>query len=263
MRKQMGIQQIKKTEEVKKSYGEKGKLLQDAKLEHVQRSLETFRGHLELFASKHRDAIQEDAEFRRTFTLMCNQLGVDVLASNTGFWGELFGLGDYYFDLGVKIIAMGISTRGENGGILEISKICHRLNAQNERNSKALARAQATNGSRDKNKKKPRVVLEEDVIRAVDKVANLGTLRVGQVGHTKVLFTVPFEWNPDQILVLEFACEQAQNRGVSPAVVGKRFGWLEDRANRALQQLAAESLCWLDQPSNEYWFPSFCNVNFT
>lgn len=253
----MGIQQIKKAEEVRKSYGEKGKLMQDAKLEHVQRSLETFRGHLELFASKHRDAIQEDAEFRRTFTLMCNQLGVDVLASNTGFWGELFGLGDYYFDLGVKVIAMGISTRGENGGILEISKICRRLNAQNERNAKA---ALAANGG--KNKKKPRPVLEEDVIRAVDKVASLGTLRVGQVGHTKVLFTVPFDWNPDQTLVLEFACEHAQNRGVSPAGVGKRFGWLEDRASRALQQLAAESLCWLDQPSGEYWFPSFCNVTF-
>lgn len=254
----MGIQAIKKNDEFKRAYEEKGRVLTEAKLDHVQRSWETFRGHLELFAKKHKQAIQNDPEFRQTFTLMCNQLGVDPLASNKGFWAELFGLGDYYFDLGVKIIAMAISTREANGGILEIETIAQRLNAQNERNAKALA---AAGGGGAKKPQKSTVITQEDIIKAVDKVASLGTLKIGLIGNKRVLFSVPFEWNQDQSQVLEFASER-KCQGISAQAVSRRFGWLDERSNRALVHLAAEGLAWLDEPAKEYWFPSFAGVSF-
>jgi ESCRT-II complex subunit VPS22 len=32
---------------------------------------------------------------------MCAKVGVDPLASNKGFWAELLGIGDFYYELGV------------------------------------------------------------------------------------------------------------------------------------------------------------------
>jgi hypothetical protein len=35
---------------------------------------------------------------------MCSKIGVDPLASNKGFWAEMLGVGDFYYELGVQII---------------------------------------------------------------------------------------------------------------------------------------------------------------
>lgn len=35
---------------------------------------------------------------------MCAKVGVDPLASNKGFWAELLGIGDFYYELGIKLI---------------------------------------------------------------------------------------------------------------------------------------------------------------
>ncbi len=42
---------------------------------------------------------------------MCSKIGVDPLASNKGFWSELLDVGDFYYELGVQIIEIGILTR--------------------------------------------------------------------------------------------------------------------------------------------------------
>lgn len=44
--------------------------------------------------------IRKDAEFRRHFQQMCSTIGVDPLASSKGFWSEMLGVGDYYYELG-------------------------------------------------------------------------------------------------------------------------------------------------------------------
>ena len=35
---------------------------------------------------------------------MCARIGVDPLASSKGFWAQLLGVGDFYYELGVQII---------------------------------------------------------------------------------------------------------------------------------------------------------------
>ena len=32
---------------------------------------------------------------------MCEKIGVDPLASSKGLWGEILGLGDFYYELGL------------------------------------------------------------------------------------------------------------------------------------------------------------------
>ena len=62
-----------------------------------------FKSSLEAFALKHRGEIGSDPAFRAQFQAMCAAVGVDPLASNKGFWVELLGFGDFYYELAVQI----------------------------------------------------------------------------------------------------------------------------------------------------------------
>ena len=46
---------------------------------------------------------------------MCASIGVDPLASSKGFWSEMLGVGDFYYELGVQIVevCMASSHRDE------------------------------------------------------------------------------------------------------------------------------------------------------
>lgn len=43
--------------------------------------------------------------------------------ANKGFWAELLGVGDFYYELGIQIIDACLSTRDQNGGLLEIGEL--------------------------------------------------------------------------------------------------------------------------------------------
>ena len=44
--------------------------------------------------------------------------GVDPLASSKGFWADMLGVGNFYFELGVQIVDVCLSTRAANGGLI-------------------------------------------------------------------------------------------------------------------------------------------------
>lgn len=44
--------------------------------------------------------IKKSPAFRAQFHTMCQNIGVDPLASRKGFWAELLGIGDFYYELG-------------------------------------------------------------------------------------------------------------------------------------------------------------------
>lgn len=74
-----------------------------------------FKEKLESFAIKHRNEIRSNPQFRAQFAKMCSKIGVDPLASNKGFWSELLGVGDFYYELSVQIIEICLATRPQNG----------------------------------------------------------------------------------------------------------------------------------------------------
>ncbi|XP_014744873.1 PREDICTED: vacuolar-sorting protein SNF8 [Sturnus vulgaris] len=82
----------------------------------MSKQLETFRTHLEAFASKHKQEIRKSPEFRLQFQDMCATIGVDPLASGKGFWAEMLGVGDFYYELGVQIIEVCLALKHRNGG---------------------------------------------------------------------------------------------------------------------------------------------------
>ncbi|KAM4884352.1 vacuolar-sorting protein SNF8 isoform 2-T2 [Sylvia borin] len=61
-------------------YKERGTVLAEDQLAQMSKQLETFRTHLETFASKHKQEIRKSPEFRLQFQDMCATIGVDPLA---------------------------------------------------------------------------------------------------------------------------------------------------------------------------------------
>ncbi len=65
----------------------------------MQRQIEVFQKNLEEFASKHKDKINKNPEFRAQFQKLCSTIGVDPLASNKTFWTQALGVGDFYYEV--------------------------------------------------------------------------------------------------------------------------------------------------------------------
>lgn len=89
--------------------------------------MKIFKENLELFAAKYKDKINTNPAFRKQFNDMCKAIGVDPLKSRKGFWAELLGVGDFYYELGVQIIEICMQSRELNGGFMEMETIVSQL----------------------------------------------------------------------------------------------------------------------------------------
>ena len=68
----------------------------------MSKQLAEFKSQLETFAVKHKKDINENPVFRDQFLKMCKSAGVDPLSSNKGFWVDILGVGDFYYELAVS-----------------------------------------------------------------------------------------------------------------------------------------------------------------
>lgn len=58
---------------------------------------------------------------------MCANIGVDPLASSKGFWANLLGVGDLYYELAVQIIEICLATQNVNGGLISLTELLNRI----------------------------------------------------------------------------------------------------------------------------------------
>ena len=65
--------------------------------------------------------------YAQYFNEMCQKIGVDPLASKRGFWAQLLGVGDFYYELGVQIVEVCLRTRSSNGGLIDIDELRQKL----------------------------------------------------------------------------------------------------------------------------------------
>ena len=121
---------------------------------------------------KHKRQINPDPEFRVQFQKMCQSIGVDPLASNKGFWAELLGSNDFYYELGVQILDICVSTREQIGGLISVEDM-HRF----------LLRLRGS---------KAKAVSLEDINNSVKKMKILGAgFDVINVGTKTMVVSVP------------------------------------------------------------------------
>ncbi|KAG0006389.1 Vacuolar protein sorting-associated protein SNF8 [Entomortierella chlamydospora] len=249
------------------SYQRVGQTISDNQLEQLNSQLETFRANLENFARQHRKDIQKDPVFRMHFQKMCANIGVDPLASSKGFWGELLGVGDFYYELGIQIIDVCLSTRALNGGLMELSEVKRRVERMRGiRDNKAPSSTSSNTHSNNfsnkwtsiSNKDTSMEVTEDDVLRAIKTLAPLGSgFQVLQIGDKKMVSSVPRELNRDQSAIL--ALVRDTNGHVNPRLIYERLGWESGRIDTALDTLLEDGLMWIDKQAEpyEYWVPGF------
>jgi ESCRT-II complex subunit VPS22 len=228
-RKGKGIEGIKKQAIVSASAQEIGKQLESEKLAHVKGTLEDFKTTIGNFARTHRDKINADPEFRYQFHRMCSEVGIDPLSSSKGFWADLLGVSDYYFELGVIVINIAVQTRSMNGGIIELSDLVSRLN-----------RARHSDASADVT-----MVSEDDVRRAVDKLSALGNgFRMLDISGKTMVLSVPTDLNQDHQTLLSLC---RGKRFISTGAVRRDLGWSFERYKAATDLLIRDGMIWIDR----------------
>uniref|UniRef100_A0A9I9EDC6 Vacuolar protein sorting-associated protein n=1 Tax=Cucumis melo TaxID=3656 RepID=A0A9I9EDC6_CUCME len=150
MRRRPGIGGLQTAAAARDQYRQLGENVAKLRTDMMKEQLSTFRSQLEDFARKHKKDISKNPAFRSQFHEMCAKVGVDPLASNKGFWAELLGIGDFYYEIGVQIVDICLSTRPHNGGLISLQELCTLL--------------------RQRRKSDREAVSEDDCLRAISKL---------------------------------------------------------------------------------------------
>ncbi|KAI3510006.1 hypothetical protein L2E82_25994 [Cichorium intybus] len=243
MRRRPGIGGLQTAAAARDQYRLLGENVAKLRTDLMKEQLSTFRSQLEDFARKHKNDIRKNPVFRSQFHEMCAKVGVDPLASNKGFWAELLGIGDFYYELGVQIVDICLATRPHNGGLINLEELCKIL-------------SQRRKGARE-------AVSEDDCLRAISKLKVLGSgFEVITVGKRKLVRSVPTELKKDHNEILELS--QAQGF-VTVEEVERRLSWSTGRATDALETLLDEGLAMIDDGHRDgkrrYWFPCVSSIS--
>nr|SVE74316.1 EOG090X09XM [Daphnia barbata] len=244
MRKRPGIGAIHKQRVEQERFRGKATALQDNVFEQMSNQMEKFRTNLETFASKHRNEIRKNPVFRKQFQEMCAAIGVDPLASSKGFWSELLGVGDFYYEISVQVIEVCLATSQWNGGLITLGELRQRL-------IKARGKAQHHQN-----------ISNDDIIRAIKKLKVLGSgftiisLKETQDSSDILIRSIPGELNADHTAVLKVAENQAFT---SIEALKSALKWDEVRCQQIMNELLRDGVAWVDEQSatKTYWFPSF------
>lgn len=234
-RRTAGIAAIKNKNLAQARYKDKGSEIASEQLAQMSKQMEAFRTNLEEFATKHREEIRKNPQFRSQFQQMCAAIGVDPLASSKGFWSKMLGVGDFYYELGVQIVEVCMSTSHRNGGLMSLDELKKKLQISRGRNKQEIS--------------------SDDILMAIRKLKTLGNgFAAIPVGRSFLIQSVPGELTMDHTTVLQQAEAQAF---VSQSLLHEKLGWEDERIQRALDFMVTEGLAWVDDQGADrhYWFP--------
>ncbi|NWT13959.1 SNF8 protein, partial [Vireo altiloquus] len=154
-----------------------------------------------------------------------------------GFWSEMLGVGDFYYELGVQIIEVCLALRHRNGGLITLQE----LHQQVLKGRGKFAQD----------------VSQDDLLRAIKKLKVLGSgFGIIPVGGTFLVQSVPAELNMDHTVVLQLA----EKKGfVTVSEIRESLRWETERARQVLEHLLKEGMAWLDSQAPEepqFWLPA-------
>ncbi|KAG7280648.1 hypothetical protein CRUP_023267 [Coryphaenoides rupestris] len=227
-RRGVGAGAIAKKKLAEAKYKERGTVLAEDQIAQMSKQIDTFKSHLEEFASKHKQEIRKNSQFRVQFQEMCATIGVDPLASGKGFWSEMLGVGDFYYELGVQIIEVCLALKHRNGGLITLDELHQRV-----------------------------LKGRDDLVRAIKKLKAMGNgFGMIPVGGSYLVQSVPAELNMDHTVVLQLAEKKGY---VTVGEIKQHLKWERERSCHVLDHLLKEGLAWLDtQAAGEpqYWLPA-------
>jgi ESCRT-II complex subunit VPS22 len=251
MKRGVGVSAVKKKQTDAVKFSAIGKAMEETKMAGIVDVLDKFRSSLSEFAQKHKNRINSDPEFRLQFHSMCVSVGVDPLASNKGFWADILGVGDFYFELGIKIIQICLQTRSANGGIITLKELVARLREKQRlvdasRKKKSPSSSSSSSSALSPGQQQNVLISSEDVVRSIEKLEVLGKgfslVQTGKNGEPLVL-SVPLEVNRDHSDLMMVAQEIGY---VSRPTMQSLYGWTSERFDRSIEPLLQEGIVWVD-----------------
>ncbi|CAG9858270.1 unnamed protein product [Phyllotreta striolata] len=240
MRRGIGVGAIRKERLTQERYRGKGNEIQENQFEQMTKQMEVFKTNLEEFATKYKNEIRKNPEFRKQFQEMCSSIGVDPLSSGKGFWSVL-GIGDFYYELAVQIVEVCLATTAKNGGLISLDELRTKL---------IKARGQS---------KTHQDISKDDLIRAAKKLRIFGSgFNVIPMGRDRYMVqSVPGELSMDHSTILQLA--EKNSAHVSNSQACKELNWEEERGKKALEHMVNQGLAWIDSQHPQeiqYYFPS-------
>lgn len=258
MRKSAGISGLSRHTANTSSYASLSSSLSASQLTSLETSLASFREALLTFSRQHRDDIRADPAFRHQFTKMCSVLGVDPLSgpmtskAGGGFWGGL-GLGEWSYELCVQVVDVCVSTRGGNGGMIEMKDLIKRVGKMRGLDTRQGVTSNLDTISKSKTgkqKDKEQTISPEDIIRAIGLLTPLAGYSVISIGGVDFVRSVPRELDTDQSALLVIAATTGGR--LTESRIRKSLGWNDVRARQALEDsVMREGLGWVDEQGSE------------
>eukprot|EP01062_Namystynia_karyoxenos_P083574 TRINITY_DN9634_c0_g1_i1.p2 TRINITY_DN9634_c0_g1~~TRINITY_DN9634_c0_g1_i1.p2 ORF type:complete len:288 (+),score=112.98 TRINITY_DN9634_c0_g1_i1:84-866(+) len=259
MRRGVGVGYVKKRQEQRDQMSSVGEAVRADQLKMMMERHELFQRSLKHFAEKHGDKIRSDPTFRYRFNQMCQEIGVDPLQSNKGFWAEVLGIGNFYFELAQQCAEICLMSREFNGGLIALPELLRRV------------RMRRSERQRDQ-------IDAEDVAKAVSKLACLGGgFRVLTIlGGGRWVQSQSSSLGLDGVQLVAYVQEKTDKSPEPPAgqlrpafvteqeAASGMPGWTQQRARDALQGLLQGGICWIDQPDRgppSYWFPGLLRLD--
>lgn len=220
----------------------------------MKAQFETFKSGLAKFALEYQKEFSQNPALRTHFTKMCTKIGVDPLvctnllhlflhlfilffSASKGFWTEMLGIGDFYYELAVQIVEICFSMRAETGGLLEMNFLISKLKKMRGNQSE---------------------ITEEDVERSIKTLEPLGSgYEIIKLNTQTFVQSVPRELSQDQSNLLRKASE----RGGRVNYDGFSTSWTRERFENTVNALLADGLIWVDSKTRnmlpDYWIASF------
>lgn len=216
--------------------------MSENEINQLNKQIETFKKNLEEFALKHKEEIRKNAQFRKQFQDMCANIGVDPLASSKGFWSEVLGVSDFYYELAVQIVEICNSMQEKTGGLVYLDKVLERINKVRNRFVKE--------------------VCIDDCKRSIKKLdifGNAFTLIPVNNGRFMIQ-SVPEGMGVDHTQVIQLA--EKSNGIITPKLMLEELKWDAYRVENVINFMLKEGIVWLDQQRSlgaikvSYYFPS-------
>lgn len=255
MRKSAGISGLSRHTANTSSYASLSSSLSASQLTSLETSLASFREALLTFSRQHRDDIRADPAFRHQFTKMCSVLGVDPLSgpmtskAGGGFWGGL-GLGEWSYELCVQVVDVCVSTRGGNGGMIEMNDLIKRVGKMRGLETTTPTSVSMTAKPTGKQKDKEQTISREDITRAIGLLSPLAGYSVVSIGGVDFVRSVPRELDTDQSALLVIAATTGGR--LTETHLRQSLGWNDVRARRAVEDsVMREGLGWVDDQGSQ------------
>nr|ODN90628.1 ESCRT-II complex subunit VPS22 [Cryptococcus depauperatus CBS 7841] len=253
MRKGAGIVGLSRQSATTSSYSSLSNSLTSSQLDNLNASLTSFREALVKFASKHRADIRKDPAFRHKFQKMCAAIGVDPLAvgpgnggSSRGWWSEVLGIGEWEYELAVQVVDVCVSTRHENGGVIEVNDLIRRVGRLRSGGLSHLplsGEAKSYTRLEDDGQ-----ITSQDILRVLKL---LHPLHAGYTVHhptssSTYIRTIPRSLDTDQSTLLAIAATTGGR--LHPRIVKAQTGWADTRIKTAMEGcVMREGLGWVDK----------------